>query len=45
MTKNMYIQPSVTVTEMLMVQALCVSGSTSSTFSTLDVDKTTPIQL
>jgi hypothetical protein len=26
MTKNMYIQPSVNVTEMEMVQALCVSG-------------------
>ena len=26
MTKNMYIQPSVNVTEMEMVQALCASG-------------------
>lgn len=26
MTKNMYIQPSVNITEMEMVQALCVSG-------------------
>ncbi len=46
MTKNMYIQPSVSVTEMLMVQTLCASGdSGSTTFSPFDPDKKTPVQL
>ena len=26
MTKNMYIQPSVNITEMVMIQTLCASG-------------------
>lgn len=47
MTKNMYIQPSVSVTEMLMVQTLCASGDVpgSKTFSPFDPDKKTPVQL
>ncbi len=48
MTKNMYIQPSVNITEMEMVQALCVSGGGSgstTTMSTIDPGTTTDIQL
>ena len=46
MTKNMYIQPSVSVTEMLMVQTLCASGdSGSTTFSPINTDATTDLQL
>ena len=48
MTKNMYIQPSVSVTEMLMVQTLCASGgsgSGSKTLSPMDPDATTDLQL
>lgn len=46
MTKNMYIQPSVNVTEMLMVQTLCASGgSGSTTFSPFTPGATTDVQL
>lgn len=45
MTKNMYIQPSVNVTEMEMVQALCVSGGGGTPMSTIDPDATTDTQL
>lgn len=47
MTKNMYIQPSVNITEMEMVQALCVSGgdSGSSTMSSVYSNITTDTQL
>ncbi len=46
MTKNMYIQPSVSVTEMLMVQTLCASGgSGSKTFSSFTPGATTDVQL
>lgn len=46
MTKNMYIQPSVSVTEMLMVQTLCASGgSGSTTFSPINPGATTDLQL
>ncbi len=46
MTKNMYIQPSVSVTEMLMVQTLCASGdSGSKTLSPMNPDATTDLQL
>ena len=47
MTKNMYIQPSVSVTEMLMVQTLCASGGApgSKTLSPFTPGATTDIQL
>lgn len=46
MTKNMYIQPSVSVTEMLMVQTLCASGGGgSSVFSPINSGATTDLQL
>lgn len=47
MTKNMYIKPSVSVTEMLMVQTLCASGDApgSTTFSPINTDATTDLQL
>ena len=46
MTKNMYIQPSVSVTEMLMVQTLCASGgSGSTTFSPFTPGAKTDVQL
>ncbi len=46
MTKNMYIQPSVNVTEMEMVQALCVSGGGGgTTLSAIDSNITTDEQL
>lgn len=47
MTKNMYIQPSVSVTEMLMVQTLCASGDApgSITFSPIPPGATTDVQL
>ena len=45
-TKNMYIQPSVTVTEMTMVQTLCAStGGGGNTFSGIDPNITTDEQL
>ena len=51
MTKIMYIQPSVKVTEMIMVQTLCASGGGSSTpdtgipLSTFTTGATTDEQL
>lgn len=47
MKKNMYIQPSVSVTEMLMVQTLCASGDApgSKTLSPITPGATTPVQL
>ena len=51
MTKNMYIQPSVKVTEMEMIQTLCASGGGGSTpdpgvpLSTFNPGATTDIQL
>ena len=51
MTKNMYIQPSVKVTEMVMIQTLCASGGGGSTpepgipLSTFTPNATTDIQL
>jgi hypothetical protein len=46
MTKNMYIQPSVKATEIMMVQTLCVSGGGGgNTFSTIDPEATTGEQL
>jgi len=46
MTKIMYIQPSVQVTEMIMVQTLCASGDPSgSSFSPMDPNATTDEQL
>ena len=46
MTKNMYIQPSVNITEMEMVQALCVvSGGSGTPLSTIDPNITTDEQL
>ena len=47
MTKNMYIQPSVNITEMEMVQALCVvsGGGGSTPLSTIDPNITTDEQL
>ncbi len=45
MTKNMYIKPSVSVTGMLMVQTLCVSGGGSSSFSSMNPEATTDLQL
>ena len=43
MKRNMYIQPSVDVTEMAMVQTLCASGGGS--FSPLNPDAITDEQL
>ncbi|MBQ3716875.1 MAG: hypothetical protein II901_00610 [Paludibacteraceae bacterium] len=46
MTKTMYIQPSVMVTEMQMIQTLCASGGGgSSHFSPMDPNATTDEQL
>ncbi len=47
MTKNMYIQPSVKMTEIVMVQTLCVSGGGGggSSFSPINPDATTDEQL
>ena len=50
MTKNMYIQPSVNITEMEMIQALCVSGGGNTPdpgvpLSTFSPGATTDIQL
>ena len=46
MTKNRYIQPSVKAIEIAMVQTLCVSGGGgSSSFSTINPDATTGVQL
>ena len=47
MTKNMYIQPSVLVTEMQMVQTLCASGDApgSKTLSPITPGATTDLQL
>ena len=44
MKKNLYAQPSVNVTEMVMVQTLCASGDSSS-FSPIDPGATTDMQL
>lgn len=44
MTKNIYIQPSVTITEMMMLQTLCASGGGAS-FSSMDPAATTDEQL
>lgn len=49
MTKNMYIQPSVNITEMEMIQTLCASGGGNTPdpgvlFSPI-TDATTDIQL
>jgi len=46
MKKNMYIQPSVDVTEMAMVQTLCVSGGGGGgSFAPIDPGATTDEQL
>ncbi len=46
MTKTMYIQPSVMVTEMQMIQTLCASGGGGgSHFSPMDPNATTDEQL
>ncbi len=46
MKKNMYIQPSVKMTEIVMVQTLCVSGGGGgSSFSPINPDATTDEQL
>ena len=45
MKKQMYIQPSVMVTEMTMVQTLCASTGGGSSFSALDPAATTDEQL
>ena len=46
MKKLMYIQPSVEVTELMMVQTLCVSDTPSGvSFSPIDPNKTTDEQL
>lgn len=45
MTKTMYIQPSVIVTEMQMIQTLCASGGASSPFRPMDPGATTDEQL
>ena len=46
MTKQMYIQPSVNVTEIVMVQTLCASGEGSGrkTISIINPDATTAVQ-
>lgn len=44
MKKHMYIQPSVELTELVMVQTLCASGGGAS-FSPLNPDATTDLQL
>lgn len=43
MKKYIYVQPSVNVTEMVMVQTLCASGGSS--FSSLNPDAETDMQL
>jgi hypothetical protein len=48
MKKMMYIQPSVMVTEMVVVQTLCASGNSDSglvTFSQFNPEATTDSQL
>lgn len=45
MTKNVYIQPSVQVTEMMMVQALCTSGDPGSSGMPIPDGATTDGQL
>ncbi len=46
MTKNMYNQPSVTVTEIAMVQTLCASGDpTPAPFSPINENYKTDVQL
>ncbi len=48
MTKNLYIQPRVEITEMAMVQTLCTSGGGSGVgerFSPLDPEATTDTQV
>lgn len=45
MEKNMYQQPSVLVTDIAMVQTLCASGGGSSSFSPMNPDATTDLQL
>ena len=46
MTKNMYIQPSVKITEMVMVQTLCASeGGGSTPFSPITSEAETDEQL
>lgn len=46
MTKHMYIQPFVNVTEIVMVQTLCASGgdSGSKTVPIINPDATTAVQ-
>ena len=45
MKKNMYVQPSVKTTEMVMVQTLCASGGTGKTLNNLNPNATTEVQL
>ena len=45
MKKYLYIQPSVIVTEMVMVQTLCASGGGATPMSTIDPNATTDTQL
>ncbi|MBO4250334.1 MAG: hypothetical protein J5884_03660 [Paludibacteraceae bacterium] len=45
MTKNMYIQPSVKITEMVMVQTLCASGGGGTPLNNLNPNATTDLQL
>ena len=45
MNKNMYVQPSVEVTEMLITQTLCVSGGDTPLGGGLNPDATTDEQL
>ena len=45
MKKNEYIQPSIQVTEMMMVQTLCESPTGGSAFSPFNPEATTDEQL
>lgn len=45
MKKNIYIQPSVKMTEIVIVQTLCTSSGGGSTFSTIDPSAETDNQL
>jgi len=45
MTKNIYIQPSVFVTEMVMTQTLCASPAASTPFSYINPGLSTDEQL